>query len=602
MVQVLSPRVQPQGATRYAPGTDVEAYRAGRGTSGPTSYSYSAMSGLPGAGTPPCSAGPLSTRNTLSSPTFASPRQQFVTSPPRPPTSTTPLKVNAPSVLTNSVGPNINGAGSVAYTPPMPGPGYGQKSSFAQMVYQSPRSRSPSPPLSPHMRMQEMLQSSTPSAPPPRQGALTPSYPSSPQLSFGPALGVVRSMSAGSPAGISHAATMPPLYGGKSESLASMATPSFSKHSESALAGPLFRSCLNSDMNEQRSWTPVPGAHYDGTRTEQWSNPHQAAHNDQLDSGQWSAPVPGTQNEQLDTHRSGPLHGNHNDQLSQEWSVGNPHSEQIERPWATGNGVHGGQFEQPWAPGTAVQQNGFHDPYASAGLADQLEQQPLNHGAQIQQLEQQLYDFRGLLKQTQERATALVNERDHRINMLDRLVEDQRHALDAQRRDAEELRRHQQELLMANREQAQRLTDLEMMLNSRDTSRSNVGSNMQARNVVDQKIIDVDRPLSQNLLGHDRIDQTIQEYLDSFPDFYFYVEKLKQGWYKFGKPISKKVYMKVVGNDIVVRVGGGYKELQKFLDEYRLEWLEGRAMLDSMEDMDQRRMMKRAMQNSRKML
>lgn len=247
----------------------------------------------------------------------------------------------------------------------------------------------------------------------------------------------------------------------------------------------------------------------------------------------------------------------------------------------------------------------------SASVPSPMDLAPPATGVHVEQLERQLFDFKGLLRQTQERAAALVHERDHRINMLDRLVEDQRQALDVQRRDTEDLRRYHNALLMANREQAQRLTDLEAALRTRELPR-----NAQTRSAADldraarsadldrgTRSPDVDRAApASTVLGSDRIDQRIQEYLETFPEFNFFVEKLRQGWYKFGKPISKKVYMKVVGNDIVVRVGGGYKELQKFLDEYRLEWLEGRAMLEDVEQMRDRQkmqLMSKTMQNSR---
>merc|ERR1712232_38328 len=55
-------------------------------------------------------------------------------------------------------------------------------------------------------------------------------------------------------------------------------------------------------------------------------------------------------------------------------------------------------------------------------------------------------------------------ERDQRLSMQDRLVEDLRGAIDSQRREAEELRRQQTELLFTNQEQARRLADLESLL------------------------------------------------------------------------------------------------------------------------------------------
>lgn len=70
-------------------------------------------------------------------------------------------------------------------------------------------------------------------------------------------------------------------------------------------------------------------------------------------------------------------------------------------------------------------------------------------------------------------------------------------------------------------------------------------------------------------LRGDAIDLLIKDYLDSCPDFRLAVEKIKPGWYIFGEPISKKLYLKMAGEHVVCRVGGGTKELTKYLDEFR---------------------------------
>merc|ERR1712217_234333 len=85
---------------------------------------------------------------------------------------------------------------------------------------------------------------------------------------------------------------------------------------------------------------------------------------------------------------------------------------------------------------------------------------------------------------------------------------------------------------------------------------------------------DSDRPPSVMSGGDgdvDEVDQKLHEYFNGHPDFVLDVEKLKKGWYFFGKPIGKKVYIKLTGRDTaVLKVGGGFKALSKFLDEYRL--------------------------------
>lgn len=84
----------------------------------------------------------------------------------------------------------------------------------------------------------------------------------------------------------------------------------------------------------------------------------------------------------------------------------------------------------------------------------------------------------------------------------------------------------------------------------------------------------LDQPPSAptSIEGHDmdEVDEKIQAYFQSNPDFCVDATKVRKGWYLFGKPIGKKVFMKVIGKDrVVVRVGGGYKALDQFFDNYR---------------------------------
>lgn len=73
---------------------------------------------------------------------------------------------------------------------------------------------------------------------------------------------------------------------------------------------------------------------------------------------------------------------------------------------------------------------------------------------------------------------------------------------------------------------------------------------------------------SGRLMARDLIDQRLEEYLASRPDFQIDIDKVKPGWYVFGDPVSKKLYLKVAGDHVVCRVGGGHKELFAYLDEY----------------------------------
>lgn len=99
------------------------------------------------------------------------------------------------------------------------------------------------------------------------------------------------------------------------------------------------------------------------------------------------------------------------------------------------------------------------------------------------------------------------------------------------------------------------------------------GSRSPVRRTSDHMQVD-ERP-STGMHGEmDEIDQMVQKHLEERPAFDIEVEKVKKGWYMFGKPIGKKVYVRLQsttkGTNAVVRVGGGYKELGSFLDEHRL--------------------------------
>lgn len=236
-------------------------------------------------------------------------------------------------------------------------------------------------------------------------------------------------------------------------------------------------------------------------------------------------------------------------------------------------------------------------PYATVGLQPQQGFQ-IQSGLQLQgpshveQLERQLNEFRNALMQTQDRSAAIVQERDQRLSMQDRLVEELHQAIDGMRREAEELRRQQTELLFTNQEQARRLADLEDLLHDiqnqpssrrrgqpdfrQSDSRHNRGptqergsrghrsgaGDMAANQLAVQPVESQHEYLA---LGGDRIDLSLQEFFYMHPDFDIGITKHKPGWYTFDKPINKKVYIKVVGDNVIVRAGGGHIELHKWL-------------------------------------
>lgn len=77
------------------------------------------------------------------------------------------------------------------------------------------------------------------------------------------------------------------------------------------------------------------------------------------------------------------------------------------------------------------------------------------------------------------------------------------------------------------------------------------------------------RPAVMTGLSGDQIDRTLQEWFAAHPDFQVDIDKVKPGWYMLGPPISAKHYMKMAGAQVVVRVGGGFKNLIKYLSEQR---------------------------------
>jgi hypothetical protein len=66
----------------------------------------------------------------------------------------------------------------------------------------------------------------------------------------------------------------------------------------------------------------------------------------------------------------------------------------------------------------------------------------------------------------------------------------------------------------------------------------------------------------------DAIDQAIWEYLELNPDYPVSIKKVAPNYYSFGD--RGTVYLSQRGEHIVVRVGGGFKSLQVFMDERSL--------------------------------
>jgi len=86
------------------------------------------------------------------------------------------------------------------------------------------------------------------------------------------------------------------------------------------------------------------------------------------------------------------------------------------------------------------------------------------------------------------------------------------------------------------------------------------------------------RPAVMTGFSGDQIDRTLQEWFAGHRDFQVDIDKVKPGWYMFGPPISAKHYMKMAGAQVVVRVGGGFKNLIKYLNEQRRDYTEAEDM------------------------
>lgn len=67
----------------------------------------------------------------------------------------------------------------------------------------------------------------------------------------------------------------------------------------------------------------------------------------------------------------------------------------------------------------------------------------------------------------------------------------------------------------------------------------------------------------------DKVDRALGKYINNYPErnnFKIMFLRESEGVYQFGQ---KKVYVKIEkGNQIFVRVGGGYMHIDEFIDQY----------------------------------
>jgi chromosome segregation ATPase len=85
-----------------------------------------------------------------------------------------------------------------------------------------------------------------------------------------------------------------------------------------------------------------------------------------------------------------------------------------------------------------------------------------------------------------------------------------------------------------------------------------------------------------HILGDDFMDLKVQEWLDAHPDFEIAIEKVAPSSYRVGRPIDKVVSMKISGKNVLVRAGGGYIEVSRWLDEIYHEHQEGQQIRQSL--------------------
>merc|ERR1712032_1741383 len=67
------------------------------------------------------------------------------------------------------------------------------------------------------------------------------------------------------------------------------------------------------------------------------------------------------------------------------------------------------------------------------------------------------------------------------------------------------------------------------------------------------------------LRSSDNIDEAIRQYMDQSTDFMVPIVKVESQIYLVG---DKKIRVEQRGDNLYVRVGGGYNKLQEFLDAY----------------------------------
>lgn len=153
---------------------------------------------------------------------------------------------------------------------------------------------------------------------------------------------------------------------------------------------------------------------------------------------------------------------------------------------------------------------------------------------------------------------AMINEQASRIVALDKLVIDLEH-------QNHELEKKNHDLTKHNHELEHKIHELEEIIKQ---LRSHTPHEEKAHAP----------PPADNLSDDDLIDHRIKEFFRNHADYQVSVHKERAGLYFFGKPINKKVSMKVVGTQVLARVGGGWEEVWAWLSQERISHLEAEGI------------------------
>jgi len=218
-----------------------------------------------------------------------------------------------------------------------------------------------------------------------------------------------------------------------------------------------------------------------------------------------------------------------------------------------------------------------------------LRQQMLEMDSLVEELRSEIVTLRSRLseqdlKSDDKEEAVVIEELRHEIgDQRQELAELQRlrQIIEDQGNEITELRAKTVELVSANTELESRRAELEEAANRNSTAEIEqvveVRVSTEEEGIIDDMPLEIEKVAtpptpSRKLrpLRGDMIDLCVQEYLNSRPDFRIAVEKIKPGWYIFGEPISKKLYLKMSGEHVVCRVGGGTKDLVKYLEDFRL--------------------------------